>query len=74
MADIEIQRITIGVDGAQALELRVTDEAYKELRKALEGDGGQRWHVLPTQDAEVALDLSKVIYVSLASQEHRVGF
>jgi hypothetical protein len=70
----EIQRITIGVDGAQALELRVTDDAYKELRKALENSGGPRWHLLPTQEAEVWLDLSKVIYVSLASQEHRVGF
>jgi hypothetical protein len=72
MADI--QRITIGVDGAQALELRITDEAYKDLRKALESDGGPRWHLVPTQEAEVWLDLSKVIYVSLASQEHRVGF
>jgi hypothetical protein len=69
----EIQRITIGVDGAQALEVRVTDEAYRELRTALESDG-KRWHVLPTQDAEVSLDLSKVVYLSLASQEHRVGF
>jgi hypothetical protein len=72
MADI--QRITIGVDGAQALELRVTDEAYQELRKALGSDGGPRWHLLPTQEAEVWLDLAKVIYVSLASQEHRIGF
>jgi hypothetical protein len=72
MADI--QRITIGVDGAQALELRVTDDAYQELRKALESDGASRWHQLPTQEAEVWLDLSKVIYVSLASQEHRIGF
>jgi hypothetical protein len=71
----EIQRITIGVEGAQALEVRVTDEAYKELRSALEGDRDKTvWHVLPTQDAEVALDLNKVVYVSLASQEHRVGF
>jgi hypothetical protein len=71
----EIQRITIGVEGAQALEVRVTDAAYKELRKALEGDRSESiWHVLPTQDAEVVLDLKKVVYVSLASQEHRVGF
>jgi hypothetical protein len=71
----EIQRITIGVDGAQALEVRVTDEAYRALRTALEGDrSNSTWHVLPTQEAEVALDLSKVVYVSLASQEHRVGF
>ena len=27
-----------------------------------------------TQESEVYVDLSKVVYVSLASQEHRVGF
>jgi hypothetical protein len=29
---------------------------------------------VPTQDAEVLVDLSKVTYLSLASQAHRVGF
>jgi hypothetical protein len=72
MADI--QRIVVGLEGQHSLDLRVTDEAYKELRSALEqgGDGG--WHVVPTQDSEVLVDLSKVVYLSLASQEHRVGF
>jgi hypothetical protein len=69
----DIRRITIGLIAMQVLELRVTDEAYQELRKALEGDT-PGWHTLPTQDAEVFLDLSKVSYVSLASQEQRVGF
>ena len=73
MAEAEIQRITIGLAGPQVLDLRVTDDAYKELRKVLDGDS-PGWHTIPTQDSEVYVDLSKVVYVSLASQEHRVGF
>jgi hypothetical protein len=57
----------------QVLELRVDDSAYQDLRKALEG-GDPGWHAVPTQDAEVLIDLSKVTYLSLASQAHRVGF
>ena len=69
----EIRRITIGLIAMQVLELRVTDAAYKDLRKALEGDA-VGWHTLPTVDSEVYVDLSKVSYVTLASQEQRVGF
>ena len=73
MADEEIRRITVGLIAMQVLELRVTNDAYDELRKALEG-GEPGWHTVKTQDSEVFIDLSKVSYVSLASQEHRVGF
>ena len=72
MAD-EYRRVTIGLVGMQVLDLRVTDDAYQELRKVLEG-AEPGWHTIPTPDAEVYVDLSKVVYVSLASQEHRVGF
>jgi hypothetical protein len=59
--------------GMQVLELRVKDDAYEDLRRVLEGDA-PGWHTIPTQDSEVFVDLSKVVYVSLASQEQRVGF
>jgi hypothetical protein len=72
MAD-EPRRITIGLVGMQVLELRVSDDAYNDLRKVLEGET-PGWHTIPTQESEVFVDLSKVVYVSLASQEHRVGF
>jgi hypothetical protein len=72
MAD-EARRITIGLVGMQVLELRVGDDAYQDLRQVLEGES-PGWHTIPTQDSEVYVDLSKVVYVSLASQEHRVGF
>jgi hypothetical protein len=73
MTTEEIRRISIGLIGMQVLELRVTDAAYQDLRGALEGDN-PGWHTVPTQDSEVLVDLSKVTYLSLASQEHRVGF
>jgi hypothetical protein len=69
----ETHRISIGLIGLQVLELRVNDAAYQDLRTALEGDN-PGWHTVPTQDAEVLIDLSKVTYLSLASQAHRVGF
>ena len=72
MAD-EIRRITVGLIAMQVLELRVSDSAYQDLRKALEA-GEQGWHTLPTQDSEVFVDLAKVSYVTLASEHSRVGF
>jgi hypothetical protein len=72
MAD-EIRRITIGLFAMQVLELRVSDEEYDSLRKALQGEN-LGWHTVKTQDSEVFVDLSKVSYVSLAAQDHRVGF
>ena len=72
MADI--QRIVVGLDGQHSLDLRVTDDAYNDLRKALEAGGDKGWHLVPTQDSEVLVDLSKVVYLSLASQGHRAGF
>jgi hypothetical protein len=69
----DVRRITIGLVAMQVLELRVTEAAYQDLRRALEG-GSPGWHTIPTQDSEVYVDLSKVSYVSLASQEQRVGF
>ncbi len=69
----DTQRITIGLIGPQVLDLRVTDEAYDELRKVLEGDQ-PGWHTIATLDSEVYVDLSKVVYVARASQDLRVGF
>jgi hypothetical protein len=64
--------VDIGFQGGQVLSVRASDEAHAELRKAL--DDGPRWHELKTQDSEVFLDLSQVVYVRLDTEEHRVGF
>jgi hypothetical protein len=69
----ETRRISIGLIGMQVLELRVTEAAYQDLRQALERDD-PGWHTVPTQESEVLVDLSKVTYLSSASQAQRVGF
>jgi hypothetical protein len=68
------RRIDIGFQGGQVLPVRVKQEAYEGLRGALADSSSERWHVLETQDSEVALDLSQVVYLRLDTEEQRVGF
>jgi len=71
MADEKPQKINIGFLGGQVLSARVAPDALKKLRGALGGDG---WHDLSAEDGTVALDLSKIVYVLIDAEEHRVGF
>jgi hypothetical protein len=73
MAD-DYRRIDIGFQGGQVLPARVKQDAHEALRNALADSSAERWHVLETQDSEVALDLSQVVYVRLDAEEQRVGF
>ena len=66
------KRVEVGFSGGQAIALRVSDEAYERLRRAL-GDGG-RWFEVETADGPISLDLSQVVFLRLDSSEHRVGF
>jgi hypothetical protein len=70
MADFT--RLDIGFEGGQVLAVRVTDDDYRGLRKALEK--GEGWHQLRTQDSDITLDLDEIVYVRLDTEEHRVGF
>ena len=70
----DLRRVDIGFQGGQVLAVRVAQDAYDGLRKALEDAKSKRWFALPTQDSDVALDLSQVVYVRLDTEEHRVGF
>jgi hypothetical protein len=70
----EVMRIDVGFQGGQVLPLRATKDAYEGLVKALDGDGGGRWHRLETQDSEILIDLPQVVYVRRDTEEHRVGF
>ena len=71
MADKDPQRISLGFFGGKVLALRVAEKALGDLRKALEkGD----WHVIPTDDGEVTVNLSQVVYLRTETEEHRVGF
>ncbi|MEA2398113.1 MAG: hypothetical protein QOK25_1669 [Thermoleophilaceae bacterium] len=68
------RRVDIGFAGGQAIAARLREDAYKALRKALDSDRAERWHELRSEDAELAIDLSQVVYVRLDAGEQRVGF
>jgi hypothetical protein len=71
MADERAQKISIGFLGGQSLAARVAPAELTKLRNALGSDG---WHDLTAEDGTVAIDLSKVVYVIVDHEEHRVGF
>jgi hypothetical protein len=68
------RRIDIGFQGGQVLPVRVTGEVHDAFRKALSDSGSDRWFELHTQDSEVHIDLSQVVYVRLDTEDQRVGF
>jgi hypothetical protein len=65
------QKISIGFIGSQVLSARVAPGELARLRNAL---GTETWHELTAEDGTVALDLSKVVYVLVDNEGHRVGF
>jgi hypothetical protein len=71
MADEKPQKVSIGFDGGQVLSARVPPPELAKLREAL---GQMGWHELTAEDGTVALDLSRVLYVLVDHEEHRVGF
>ena len=73
MADV-FSRVDIGFEGGQVLSVRVAVADYERLRKSLEDQKGDRWHKLSTQDSDIAVDLSRVVYVRLDTDAQRVGF
>jgi hypothetical protein len=74
MAENDVRRVDVGFQGGQVLAVRVTVEVYSGLRKALADAKAERWYELGTEDSEIALDLSQVVYVRLDTEQHRVGF
>ena len=65
------QKISVGFLGGQVLSARLAPTELSRLRDAL---GRQEWYELTAEDGTVALDLSKVVYVLVDHEEHRVGF
>ena len=66
------RRVDIGFHAGGVVSLRLLQDAYDALRKAMSGD--ERWHEVESEDATVTLDLSQVIYVRLDTESGRVGF
>ena len=71
MPDERPQKVSIGFHGGQVLSARVAAPELKRLRGAL---GSTGWHDLTAEDGTVALDLSRIVYVLVDHEEHRVGF
>jgi hypothetical protein len=70
-------RISIGFQGGQALGVRVSADALRDLRQALAArpmGEGKGFYDLEVEDGAVALNLDEVVYVHTDSGDHRVGF
>ena len=72
--DNKPRRVDIGFSGGQVLALRLKGEEYEALRKGLESDHSARWHEVKSEDSDVSVDLSQVVYVRLDTERHSVGF
>lgn len=71
-SDDKPQKISIGFHGGQTLVARVRGSELSRLREVLGKAGG--WHELSAEDGVVVFDLTRVDYLLLDSEEHRVGF
>jgi hypothetical protein len=70
----DLRRLDVGFQGGQVLAVRIEVDAYEALVKALADDRAQRWHQLDTDDSQVQVDLSQVVYVQRESGDQKVGF
>ena len=70
-SDDKPQKISIGFHGGQTLAARVRGSELARLREAL---GHTGWHELTAVDGVVVFDLTRVDYVLVDIEEHRVGF
>ena len=69
MADT--QKVEIGFEGGQVVQVRLTGDALKELRKQVEKGG---WHDIDTEDGTLAVYVGKVAFLRIDSGAQKVGF
>ena len=74
MPETDYRRVEIGFVGGGGVSLRIEENQYEELRRALVDGGGSQWHQLDAADTTVTVDLSKVAFVRLDTEPGRVGF
>ena len=67
------RRGAVGFQGGQVLSIRLPEAELERLRAALR-EGKERWHEVEAADGAVLVDLGKVVYLRVDSDEHRVGF
>lgn len=68
----EAERVEVGFEGGQVIPVRLDTQTLKELRKSLEN--GKGWLDVHTEDGVVSVDLSRILFLRIASLEHKVGF
>jgi hypothetical protein len=71
-SDDKAQKISIGFHGGQSLVARVKPSTLTRFREVLGKDSG--WYELSAEDGVIVLDLARIDYLLVDSDEHRVGF
>ena len=64
-------RVSIGLDSAPPLSVRLTESQLQDLKGSLKGGG---WSDLEADDARVTLNLDKVVFVRVDKDEPKIGF
>lgn len=72
MADL--RSMDVGFAGGPVLAVRATEDSYKNLVAALGDDAADRWQNVTTDDSEILIDLSKVVYIRREAGDQKVGF
>lgn len=72
MADL--RRFDVGFQAGAQLSVRAEAGAYDAMVAALTDDSDNRWHTLDTDDSQIVIDLSQVVYVRRERGDQRVGF
>ncbi|HYI37837.1 MAG TPA: hypothetical protein VEX39_14590 [Thermoleophilaceae bacterium] len=70
----ELRHMDVGFQGGPVLAVKATTESYEKLVKALDDNSGARWQTVQTEDSEILIDLSQVVYVRRESGDQKVGF
>jgi len=64
-------RVSIGLDSAPPVAVRLTASQLEGLRKALDQGG---WTDVEADDATVHLNLDKVVFIRVDKDEPKIGF
>jgi hypothetical protein len=71
VSDDKQLRVSIGLDSAPPLAVRLTETQYQGLQQSLKAGG---WTDLEAEDARVTLNLDKVVFLRVDKDEQKVGF
>ncbi len=70
----DLRRMDIGFQAGAVLAERAEAAGYDALVDALGDDRAERWHTLDTDDSQILIDISQVIYIRRERGDQRVGF